>query len=156
MPDFHVNEPVPSPLPARGVGFPGSLGSVRNGVIFAYESRADNAAYTSDEMHNLSAKGVRLYIENGTIGTTTLTVKIQVRNPAFNSSALEWVDLPGAVTAALTTDASRVTLTVYPGIAETANESVSDHLGPAWRVVATLNDGDTNSVPFSVGGDYLL
>lgn len=152
MPDFHVNEPVPSPLPARGVSFPGSQGSVPNGTIFASASRADNAAYTSDEMHNLSAKGVRLYIKNGTIGSTTLTVKIQVRNPVDNS----WIDLPGAVTAALTTDNDANTLTVYPGIAETANVSVSDHLGPSWRVVATLSDGDTDAVTFSIGADYLL
>lgn len=160
MPDFHVNQPVPSPQPSVGVAFPKTEGTsdtqYKDGIVFPTVSRADATTYTSDEMHNLCAKGVRLYIENGVIGTTTLTVKIQVRNPAFSSSSLEWIDLPGAVTSALTTDSSAVTLTVYPGIAETANESVSDHLGPAWRVVATLNNGDTNNVPFSVGADYLL
>lgn len=161
MPDFHVNQPVPNPLPTRAVPFTSATGASnasehKDGTIFPYASRADNAAYTSDEMHNLCAKGVRLYIENGTIGTTTLTVKIQVRNPAGSSSSLTWIDLPGAVTAALTTDNSAATLTVYPGIAETANESVSDHLGPAWRVVATLSNGDTDSVPFGIGADYLL
>lgn len=157
MPDFHVNQPVPSPLPTRAVAFPSATGASgaseqKDGVIFPSVARADNAAYTSDEMHNLSAKGVRLYIKNGTIGTTTLTVKIQNRNPVDDS----WIDLPGAVTTALTTDNDANTLTVYPGIAETGNVSVSDHLGPTWRVVATLSDGDTNSVTFSVGADYLL
>lgn len=161
MPDFHVNFPVPNPLPSRALPFPGASGSnateQKDGTIFPGTARADNAAYTSDEMHNLAAKGVRLYIQvSGAIGTTTLTVKIQVRNPAAVSAATAWIDLPDAVTSALTTDDSSSTLTVYPGIAETANISVSDHLGPAWRVVATLSNGDTDSVTFAIGGDYLL
>lgn len=146
MPDFHVNMPVPSPGPSRGVSSLGGSSLQKDGIVFVSASRADNTAYTSDEMHNLSAKGVRLYIQIATIGTTTLTVKIQVRNPAASSAATEWVDLPDAVTSALTADDTTTTLTVYPGIAETANVSVSDHLGPSWRVVATLNDGDTNTV----------
>lgn len=159
MPDFHVNQPVPSPGPARGVSFPGAAGNSalqHDGVVFVSASRAEDTAYTSDEMHNLCAKGVRLFIQIGTIGTTTLTVKIQVRNPASVTAALAWVDLPDAVTTALTADDTTTTLTVYPGIAETANISVSDHLGPSWRVVATLNNGDTTPVTFAVGADYLL
>jgi len=143
----HVNQAVPAPRSAWAADT-----TNKNGTIFASEARAENAAYTSDPIHNYGAKGVRLFISNGTIGSTTLTVKIQVQNPASGS----WVDLPGAVTAALTTDNDLSTLTVYPGIAETANVEVSTHLGPVWRVVATLSDGDTTPVTFGVGADYLF
>lgn len=142
----YQNQAVPAPRSAWAAG-----STNLNGTIFASEARADNAAYTSDPIYNPGAIGVRLFIKNGTIGTTTLTVKIQIQNPVDDS----WIDLPGAVTAALTTDNDANTLTVYPGIAETANVSVADHLGPVWRVVATLSDGDTDSVTFSVGADYL-
>lgn len=139
------NQAVPAPRASWAAG------TNLNGTVFPSEARADDAAYTSEAIYNPGARGVRLFIKNGTIGTTTLTVKIQIANPVDAS----WIDLPGAVTAALSTDNDANTLTVYPGIAETANVSVSDHLGPVWRVVATLSDGDTNSVTFSVGADYL-
>lgn len=140
------NQAVPAPRTSWAAGT-----TNLNGTIFPSEARADNAAYTSEAIYNPGARGVRLFIKNGTIGTTTLTVKIQIMNPVDDS----WIDLPGATTAALSTDNDANTLTVYPGIAETANVEVSTVLGPVWRVVATLSDGDTDSVTFSVGGDYM-
>lgn len=142
----HVNQPVPAPRSAWAAD-----GTNINGTIFPSEARAEATAYTSDAIHNYGAKGVRLFIKNGVIGTTTLTVKIQVQNPVDDS----WADLPLATTAALTTDSSTQVFTLYPGIAAVANTDVSQHLGPVWRVVATLNDGDTTPVTFSVGADYL-
>lgn len=143
----YSNQAVPAPRSAWTVG-----GSNLNGTIFPSVSRADNTAYTSEEIVNPGARGVRLYIAIGTIGTTTLTVKIQVKNPVDDG----WVDLPDAVTTALTANDTTTTLTVYPGVDEDANVEVSSHLGPVWRVIATLNDGDTNNVTFSVGADYLV
>lgn len=143
----HVNQHVPAPQSAWAAGT-----SNKNGAIFPYEARADNAAYTSDPIYNPGARGVRLFVKIGVIGTTTLTVKIQVQNPLDDG----WVDLADAVTTALTTDNTTNLLTVYPGVDEDANLEISSHLGPVWRVVATLNDGDTNSVPFGVGASYLL
>ena len=143
----HVNQAVPAPRSAWAAST-----ANKNGTILPSEARTENATYTSDAIHNYGAKGVRLFIKNGTIGTTTLTVKIQVLNPVDDT----WIDLPGAVTTALTTDNDANTLTVYPGIAETANVEISTHLGPIWRVSAALNDGDTTPVTFSVGADYLF
>lgn len=143
----HVNQHVPSPRAAWAAAT-----SNKNGVIFPSEARAENTAYTSDPIQNPGARGVRLFITNGTIGTTTLTVKIQVQNPLDDT----WADLPLAVTAALSTDNSTQILTVYPGIGAVANTDISQHLGPVWRVVATLNDGDTTPVTFGVGASYLF
>ena len=143
----HVNQHVPAPQAAWAAGT-----SNKNGVIFTYTARAENAAYTSDPIFNPGAKGVRLFIKIATIGTTTLTVKIQVQNPLDDG----WVDLADAVTTALTADSTTTLLTVYPGVDEDANLEISSHLGPVWRVVATLNDGDTTPVTFGVGASYLL
>lgn len=143
----HVNQHVPAPYAARAAG-----STNKNGTILPYTARAENASYTSDPIQNPGAKGVRLFITTGVIGTTTLTVKVQVQNPLDDS----WSDLTGAASAALSDDNATKVVTIYPGIATTANVAVSDHLGPVWRIVATLNDGDTASVPFGVGASYLF
>lgn len=118
-------------------------GANRNGTIFESSQRTA-AAYNSDEFHNPSALGVDIFV-NVTAATGTVTVKLQKKDPVSG----DWKDIAGATTAALSADAA---FTVYPGIAETANVSISDHLGPVWRVVATVA---TDVVTFSVGASYL-
>ena len=46
-------------------------------------------------------------------------------------------------------------LMLYPGVAETANVSVSDVLPKMWRVVATIG-GTTPSFTFSLGASVIL
>lgn len=127
----------------------------KNGVIFASAERnqTDDPAglgagiYVSEEMQNPGARGVDLFIDTTSSGSGTLTVKLQKKDP--NSGT--WHDLTSATTTAIN-DPADVILTVYPGIAETANVSVSDHLGHTWRVHATVG---TAAVTFSVGAVYL-
>ena len=138
-----INQPVPAPA---------NLGAAdtanKNGVLIESAVLRAIAAYNSDETHNFNALGVDIFVVTTTLtGTATVTVKLQKKDPIGGT----WVDIPGATTAAIAT-ATTTGLTLYPGIAETANVSVSDHLGLIWRAVATVaNDTAT----FSVNGVYL-
>ena len=145
-----LNQNVPSP---------GNLGAADssnyNGVIFvsAERNHTDDPTglgagiYVSEEMHNINARGVDLFVDTTSSTTGTLTVKIQKKDP--NSGT--WHDLASATTAALN-DPADAYLQVYPGVAETSNVSVSEHLGHIWRVHATVA---TAAVTFSVGACYL-
>lgn len=145
-----VNQPVPSPG-NQGVADTAN----KNGIIFASAERTESAdphglgagIYVSEEMQNPGARGVDLFVDTTSTGAGTLTVKIQKKDPASGN----WYDLTSATTAAIN-DPADVILTVYPGIAETANVSVSDHLGHIWRVHATVA---TAAVTFSIGAVYL-
>ena len=147
---MHGNQNVPSP---------GNLGVADtanyNGIIFPALERTHTAdpdglgagIYVSAEMHNNWAKGVDIFIDTTTSGSGTVTVKLQKKDPAGGA----WYDIAGATGTAINDPANEM-FTVYPGIAETANVSVSDHLGFTWRVIATVA---TASVTFSVGACYL-
>jgi hypothetical protein len=138
-----------APLPTQGL----SAGSKAldptaqyDGIVFSVASRAA-AAYNTNPYFNPNRLGVRLYINLTVVNGGTLTVKIQNYDPASGT----WVDIPGAVTTALAAVAV-TTLTVYPGITETANVEQSIPLGVTWRVVATTA---TAAVTFGIGGEYL-
>lgn len=126
-----------------------------NGIVFPLAARTESAdpdglgsgIYASPEMHNNWAKGVDIFIDTTTSGSGTVTVKLQKKDPAGGT----WFDIPGAVSTSINDPANEL-FTVYPGIAETANVSVSDHIGHTWRVIATVA---TASVTFSVGAVYL-
>jgi hypothetical protein len=136
-----VNWPVPYPGPMD------LTAPVANGTIFPSASRAA-ATYNSSELANNNARGVVLYISTTNMGAAgTLVVKVQSKNPVTGN----FVDIPGAVTASITT-VQESTLTVYPGAAESANVDISDPLGQSWRVVATVG---ANAIIFSIGGVYL-
>jgi len=105
--------------------------------------------YASQEIRNVSAKGVRLFsvVANG---SGTVVVKIQVKNPYTGT----WVDLAGAATAALNNNAG-VIITIYPGltgIADSAGVTINQHPGSSWRAVATVA---TATETFSVAADHL-
>lgn len=62
-----------------------------------------------------------------------------------------YYDLPGAATAAITTNTT-TTLVMRPGVAATANASVPQPLPRQWRVVLTLSGGTYDA---SVTADLL-
>ncbi len=164
---LHKNEPVPGTGPrSMPVSTPGGPASLQvaedatqvSGILFFSAARTHTAdaqglgagIYASSEQQNPGAKGVRLFtvVANG---SGTVTVKVQVRDP--NTDV--WVDLASAATAALNNTAGAL-LTVYPGltgIADSAGVTCNQHLGPAWRAVATVA---TATETFSVGADYLI
>lgn len=125
-----------------------AVGSVpAYGTIFQSSSRGA-ATYNSDPMFNPGWPGVKLTVDVSVHNSGTVTVKIQTKD---NVSG-QWIDLAGATTAALSGSNQTVTLTIYPGLAETANVDVSTVLPQQWRVVATVASA---AVTFSVGGEYL-
>lgn len=78
-------------------------------------------------------------------GTTpTLDVKFQRKDPLSG----DYHDLPGAAFSQKTA-VGQDDLTIYPGIGETANESVSDVFTGRLRAVATIG-GTTPSFTFSL------
>lgn len=87
-------------------------------------------------------------------GTTeTLDVKLQAKDAALSGV---YFDIPGAAFAQAT-DTTNQMLTIYPGIAETANVSVSDILPRNWRAVATVGSGDSDgSFTFSLLACYVV
>ncbi len=99
-----------------------------------------------------TARGVRIFsVVSAKSGTSpTLTAKVQVRDPATGDA----VDLHGSAFAQFTDTGSK-DLTIYPGIAETANGSVSDHIGRDWRLYYTVGGSATPTLTFSVGIQYL-
>jgi hypothetical protein len=66
---------------------------------------------------------------------------------------LGWVDIPGAVTASITTT-GLVALAIYPGATVVANAAVSYPLPRTWRLAWTIG-GTTPSFTFSVGAQYV-
>jgi hypothetical protein len=142
-----MNRQVETPLPALALGELASK-SHKLGTILDSQSRAA-ATYTTDPIHNYEAKGLRLFFDltNVGAGPGTVTAKVQVQDPVSGN----WVDLAGAVTAALNAVGTTM-LTIYPGLTAAANVAVSSPLGLVWRLSVTVA---TNAVSFSVGGQYL-
>jgi hypothetical protein len=135
------------PVPSQNLKVDGVVGSVqKDGIIFPSLSRAA-AAYTSNEYFAGDAMGVRLYIDLTVVNGGTLIVKVQTKDPSSGN----WTDMVGAVTTSLAAVAT-TTLTIEPGVTETANFDVAQSIGASWRVVATTA---TAAVTFSVGGEYL-
>jgi len=122
-----------------------------NHEVIVLGSAARTVTLNSPDQENPACRGVRLYLDvTAASGTTpTLDVKVQTKDPASGTYA----DLPGAVFTQKTA-VSFDDLTIYPGIAETANETVSDALSATWRLVATIGGG-TPSFTFSVGAAYI-
>ncbi len=120
--------------------------------IFASQVFAEGATNSVDFTNSDGYLGARFYLdytaESGT--APTLDLKIQTKDPITG----KYFDMAGAAFAqasAVSTDE----LAIYPGIAETANETVSDVLPLTWRVVATVGGSATPTVTASVGGVYI-
>lgn len=115
--------------------------------VFASEARTASA--NSDAVSTFTAPGGVFFLNiSAASGTSpTLDVKIQHKDPISG----EFVDVPGASFAQKTATGTD-SLTIYPGVAETANRSVSDILGDEVRAVATIG-GTTPSFTFSLSFD---
>jgi hypothetical protein len=98
------------------------------------------------------AVGVHLVLDITAVSGTnpTLDVKLQRYDPA----SAKWVDLTSAAWAQKTGTGTS-DLTVYPGIAETANLSVSDVMTEELRIVWTIGGTATPTFTFSIGGTWL-
>lgn len=126
---------------------------VENHEFTILASGARTASVTTEWFENRYAKGIRLQASvTAAAGTSpTLDIKLQVRNPAGGAA----FDMPGAAFAQITDADGDQDLVIYPGVAETANVSVSDALPRQWRLVCT-QAGTSDSFTYSVGGCYIL
>lgn len=79
----------------------------------------------------------------------TLDVKVQAKDPVSGA----YVDLPGAAFVTKSVAGSD-TLTIYPGVAESAGRLESAVLPRTWRAVATIG-GTSPSFTFSVAATYV-
>lgn len=110
-------------------------------------SAARTAAVSSADYVNHGHRGVRLIIDvTADPGTAAVTFTIQGKNPTGG-------DYYTILASAALADVGVTTLTVYPGIAATANVSVSDVLPAEWRLNVTVADAE--SLTYSVGCDLL-
>ena len=118
-------------------------------TVFAPAARTASA--NSTDLENRAAKGIHLILDvTAASGTTpTLDVKVQRKCPLSDA----YVDVPSGAFAQKTTTGTD-DLVIYPGVAETANRSVSDVISSQWRVVATIA-GTTPSFTFTVAGSYI-
>jgi len=122
-----------------------------NKPVTVLASAARTATTNSDDQQNLDAHGARFYLNITAVSgsSPTLDVKVQAKDPVAGG----YFDIPSAAFAQKTSTGSD-DLTVYPGIAETSNETVSDVIPRDWRVVATLG-GSSPNFTFSLGAHYL-
>ena len=119
--------------------------------ITLHASAAETVTGSVAFRNDVGAKGIHLVLDiTAASGTTpTLDVKLQ----RFDETSGKYVDLPSAAFAQKT-GVGTADLTVYPGIAETANVSVSDVLSENLKAVWTIG-GTTPSFTFSLGGTLL-
>ena len=120
-------------------------------TVFASQEFAEGANNSADQT-NLYARGFILTLdytaESGT--DPTLNVKVQIKDVASG----KYVDLTGAAFAEQSANGTNM-LTVYPGIGETSDVSVSDGIPLTWRVVATVGGSATPTVTASLGVSYV-
>lgn len=103
---------------------------------------------------NQGIKGVAIFVDVTAAAGTTPTLNITVDR--FDRASGKWLAIVGAALAEITTAAGQIDLAVYPGIAETANRSVSDHIGQDWRIVSTIGGSAGQSFTYSIGATYLV
>lgn len=119
-------------------------------TLFSSVARIDNdSPFVSSTLTNYSWRGIRLHITaSAELGTSTLDCKVQGKDKL----TADFYDIPGAVFTQITGTAVDE-LVVYPGVAETANESVSDVLPRLWRVRCALTG---TGFTFAMGGSLQL
>ena len=106
------------------------------------------ASENSVDQNGRGARGIHLVLDITVDAGGTLDVKLQRKDPLSG----KYVDIPGA-SFPQQSGVGTTELTVFPGIAETANVSVSDVLSEVWRAVATM--ATSPDMTFSLAGSYV-
>lgn len=124
-----------------------------NVTVFASATRVGSGtAYCSSDVQSVNWKGMKLFLNiTAEAGTATLDLKLQGKDILSGS----YYDIPSAALDQKTADTGDDSLTVYSGIAETANETISDVLPRVWRACATIGATGADSFTFSVGATLL-
>lgn len=105
------------------------------------------ASQNSPDLLNPYGRGVKVFVNVSAIGTGSITVAVQAKDPGSGAYATL------LASAAIITNGVTV-LTVYPGVTVTANVSASDVLPRQWRVSVTA--GNANPANYSVGACVIV
>jgi hypothetical protein len=111
-------------------------------VVLKPNNTTFSATYTSPDLQNLGGKDISVYLNTTNIGTATLTVAINGKDPASGT----YFNLLTS-TAVSTNTFTR--LKIGPAIAASANAIAQDVLTPTFQIVATL--GGTGNAVASLG-----
>jgi hypothetical protein len=122
--------------------------SLANGAT-PFSGAAPAGTYVTPDLQNLSHRGIKLYINISAVSGTgpTLTVTIQGKDPVSGQYFTVLVSVALATT-------GETVLTVYPGLAATANVGANDVLPATWRVQA-LVAGTTPTVTATIAASLL-
>ena len=105
------------------------------------------ASVNSADQVNAYGRGVKVFVNTTAIGTGSITVTIQAKDPASGA----YTTL--LASAAIVTNTTAV-LTVYPGITATGNVSASDVLPRQWRIAVTANNA--NPANYTIGASLIV
>ena len=124
--------------------------------IIIQASAAKTATFNSGEITvpaDQGIKGVAIFVDVTANAGTAETLNITVDR--WDTASGKWLAIVGAalaeILATIQTD-----LVIYPGIAETANRTVSDSIGERWRIVSTIGGSAGQSFTYSIGATYLV
>lgn len=129
-----------------------AVNPLKTQTVFADAARTASA--NSADYNNYGYRGVTLVVMADTkTGTSpTLDLKVQGKDPVSG----EYYDIHGAAFAQITDNLTAARyLTVYPGVAETSGQTVSDVLPKTWRVVSTIGGTSTPGYTYSVSATLL-
>ena len=115
-----------------------------------HPSAAKTASFNGADVENKGHRGLTLFLDVTAVAGTspTLDIKLQAKDPTSG----KYFDVPGAVFAQMTATGQAM-LTLYPGIGETADVSVSDILPGLFRFAATIGGSAGQSLTFSLGAN---
>ena len=104
----------------------------------------ETGSITGSDMSSGRNRGIVVYIDVITAGGGDVTVTVQRKSPV---STDEYEDL--GASAAVSAE-GLTTLTIYPGIGETANVSISDVIGAMFRINAAVSGTITYSIGYAL------
>ena len=119
----------------------------RNEELAVFNAVGATTTQTSQDFTNENGKGVKVWLDTTAIGTGSVTLTIQGKDPASG----KYVTLLSG--AAVVTNATNV-YTVYPGMAVAANVSANDILPKTFRIVVTANNA--NAATYTVGASVVV
>ena len=123
-----------------------------NRTVTLRASSAFSATAAGTPVASHGARGIVIYLNATAVSGTSPTADCKLQG--YDALADVWQDIAGAAFAQVTAAATQ-TLTVYPGVAETGNVSVSDVVPALLRVHSTIGGSSTPTVTFSLGGVFI-
>ena len=122
----------------------------RHLAAFASAARLTSGSpFNSAELKTAGRKGIHAHVDV-TVDPDTVSIVVKVQGK--DETTGDFYDIPGAATPAIAV-VGRSRLTIYPGLAETANVDVSDVVPATIRIVSTHTGGTT--LTYGVSVDFL-